>query len=189
MTDVCDECGGFVDPLALACIRCGLESRDIKDMKLVREKGDTISFGGTGVLDSQLGDKSGQLTKSSRPRGYPCLICAEWFKKEDERFALEAYGGFNINTSGHEIAGSNLVSFVKRQDLYGGYDSIKGQYVIGHYQSVHNVRYVKKTARGPIVVLLDGTTRMLSSYRIRTPDMLKYSTSGNNLSKGKDDEL
>jgi len=171
----CDECGGIIDPLTLSCTKCGLEALHVQDLKLIREPGDTATFGegvekdksGEGIVNQQKGEKMGQFTKSSRVRGYSCLICTEWFKKESERFALEAFGGFNINQSGTELSGSNLTTFIKKQDLFGGYDSIKGQYVEGHYQRVHKVRRIAMTKHGPIVILLDGTTRMLSSYRIR----------------------
>jgi len=172
----CDECGGEIDTVTLACLQCGLEARDIKDRNLVREDGDTNVFSGTekdrsiegsgmgrdamGVQSSQYGTKMGQLTKSNRARGYTCYICEKMFDRENERFAMEKYGGFNMNQSNIEKAGSDLTRFYNKQDLND------------HYHAVHRVRYINYRKRPPIVVMMDGSTRSLNSYRWKPSTML-----------------
>jgi len=160
---LCDECHGEIDSVTHACMKCGLESKNIQDIILVREPGDT------GAFNEQLGEKLRQKEKAFRPRGYPCKICREWFTRdESERFATEAAGGW-MNGAGnkHEKSGTNLVLIRDKNELNQ------------HYRQVHSARYVS----GARVYLLDGTTRLLSSYRI-IPRSFISDESGNNLLKG-----
>lgn len=103
----CPQCGGYVNPIEHVCTICGLEVVDIKDRRIVPISGHTSS-----AMDSKL--VVGKQ-KEFGWKGFVCLFCVEWFKKEEERFPGEDFG-FTWNKQNSPL-GSDLTHFRTRAEL------------------------------------------------------------------------